>query len=238
MWDKPDRILCWCGPRARPQNGVVSAEDLAARFSRRLEERGASCSSREVEQLATYVGLLTKWNNRVNLTALQLNPISDDAIDRLIVEPVMGASLLRAGTEVVKGHLVDVGSGGGSPAIPLKVALPDLRLTMVESKERKSAFLREAVRSLGLLETTVLTQRVEDLAADPIGRGSVQVVSVRAVRLDEALWSALDALLAVDGVVLWFRAAADAVKAADQFKVESVLATRDSRDEIALLRRR
>ncbi len=62
---------------------------------------------------------------------------------------------------------MDVGSGGGSPAIPLKLAVPRLRLTMVEAKARKSAFLREAVRHLGLEQRSVETARYEELLARP-----------------------------------------------------------------------
>ena len=216
----------------------MAAGDLTTRLSQRLEERGAPCSSREADQLAAYIGLLTKWNKTVNLTALSLDPLSDEAIDRLIVEPVLAASLLRASRTDWTGHLVDVGSGGGSPAIPLKVSIPGLRLSMAESKARKSAFLREVVRHLDLSDADVLTQRIEDIAAEPALAGSVQLVSLRAVRMDDSIWRAIDALLARDGGVLWFRSTADAVEIPPAFVAHRVVATRDTRDEVALLGRR
>ena len=217
----------------------MSAAEVIARLSRRLEERGAPCSSRALEQLAAYIGLLTKWNETVNLTALSLAPLSDEAIDRLIVEPVLAAGLIKAWKGDWAGRLlVDVGSGGGSPAIPLKVALPGLRLCMVESKARKSAFLREIVRHLDLSDADVLTKRIEDVAEDPAMAGSVQLISLRAVRLNAPIWCTIDALLARDGGVLWFRSALGNLKTPGDFALESVLATRDNRDEVALLRRR
>ena len=216
----------------------MPAGELTTRLSERLKERGVPCSSREVNQLAAYVGLLTKWNKTVNLTALSLDPLSDEAIDRLTVEPLLAASLLKSWRSGWTGHLVDVGSGGGSPAIPLKVALPGLRLSMSESKARKSAFLREVVRQLGLSDADVLTQRIEDIAAEPAIQGSVQLVSLRAVRLDDSIWRAIDALLARDGGVLWFRSTTEGVEIPAAFVVERALATRDTQDEVAFLRRR
>ena len=196
------------------------------------------CSSRALEQLTAYIGLLTKWNDTVNLTALSLSPLSAEAIDRLIVEPVLAAELIKAGKGDWTGRLVDVGSGGGSPAVPLKVAIPGLSLCMVESKARKSAFLREVVRYLDLSDSDVLTKRIEDVAEDPAMAGAIQLISLRAVRLDAPIWRTIDALLARDGGVLWFRSALENLQVPDAFAVESVLATRDNRDEVALLRRR
>jgi 16S rRNA (guanine527-N7)-methyltransferase len=99
---------------------------------------------------------------------------------------------------------MDVGSGGGSPAIPLKIARPALSLTMVESKERKSAFLREAARSLGLANTNVITERYEQLAHEPSRRECVDLITVRAVRPDDALYRAAAHLLRARGELLVF----------------------------------
>ena len=77
--------------------------------------------------------------------------------------------------------MVDIGSGGGSPALPIKIAAPWLQLVLVEVKTRKSAFLREAIRHLGLADVDVETTRVEALSARAI-IASADVVSVRAVQ--------------------------------------------------------
>ena len=91
---------------------------------------GLSLTDDLAEKLATFYALLSRWNQKINLTALA-DP--DEAIDRLILEPLLAARHVPAS----RTRLMDVGSGGGSPAIPLKLALPQLALTMVEVKVEK-----------------------------------------------------------------------------------------------------
>ena len=100
---------------------------------------------------------------------------------------------------------MDVGSGGGSPAIPMKIAFPGLSLVMVESKTRKCAFLREAIRHLELSDTTVETARAEDLLARPELHEALDVVTVRAVRIEAKLLIRLQAFLRTGGRILLFR---------------------------------
>ena len=93
------------------------------------------------DRLTLYYELLGRWNRKINLTSLEN---STKPIDRLLLEPLVASRYFSPSAN----RLMDVGSGGGSPAIPFKLAVPRLRLTMVEAKARKSAFLREAVRHL------------------------------------------------------------------------------------------
>jgi 16S rRNA (guanine527-N7)-methyltransferase len=126
--------------------------------AQRITERAAGCGlapGRDVaERLASYLELLGRWNRKINLTALPLDPPSDASIDRLVIESLVAVTCLPSdGLRVL-----DIGSGSGSPAVPMKLARPDIELVMVESRRRKSAFLREAVRTLGLGQTTVETR--------------------------------------------------------------------------------
>jgi 16S rRNA (guanine527-N7)-methyltransferase len=133
----------------------------------------------------------------MNLTGLT----DDDAgIDRLLVEPLVATRWLPA--EPLR--LVDIGSGGGSPAVPIRLMRPDVRLRMVESKSRKAAFLREAVRHLALTGARVEARRYEELAAGLDEEDRADVVTVRAVRLDEAGFRALAGLLADGGRLFLF----------------------------------
>ena len=150
------------------------------------------------DRLADYYELLSRWNRKINLTALD-NP--DEAIDRLLLEPVVAA---RA-TTVAAGELLDVGSGGGSPAIPLLMALgPDAKLTMVEVKARKSAFLREAVRHLNL-PASVETSRYEELLTRPELLERFHLLSIRAVRVEPRILMTLQAFVRPGGQLLLFR---------------------------------
>jgi len=106
--------------------------------------------------------------------------------------------------------VVDIGSGGGSPAIPLKIAAPGISMTMVESKARKAAFLREAVRHLRLERASVLTARLEAVAEASRLAGSADVVSIRAVRTDARTLQIVARLLRSSGKALLFCTASDA----------------------------
>jgi 16S rRNA (guanine527-N7)-methyltransferase len=168
---------------------------------RRCEAAGIGVSDELADGLAGYLTLLARWNRRINLTAFNLDVPTDAAIDRLIVEAIAAARWVPAGPL----RAVDIGSGGGSPAIPLKLARPALRLVLVEARTRKAAFLREAVRSLGLVDVRVEASRFEALcAADVELCGAVDLVTVRAVRADPVLWAAVVRVLKPSGLILWF----------------------------------
>jgi 16S rRNA (guanine527-N7)-methyltransferase len=156
-----------------------------------------------LEPLEAYFRLLMQWNATINLTALPLETPTDETFDRLLVEP------LAAARHVPDAPIVwfDLGSGGGSPAIPLKIARPALKLTMIESKTRKAAFLREAIRAIGISRAVVLSERFEDVVRRP-GPGSVGVadlVTVRAVRADAKLFDTAGLMLKEGGRLLHFR---------------------------------
>ena len=197
------------------------------------------------EQLAAaeaYVGLLTKWNDTVNLTSLELRPPTDEAIDRLLVEPFLAAQSIEPPIEARRDLLLDVGSGSGSPAIPMKIAKPELRLVMVESKARKSAFLREAIRELVWSEAEVVSTRLEQLVLEQTFTAAAEWISVRAVRADLDLWRLLSAVLKPSGHVLWFRSAPAAGSAGPilpaSFEVEATRSLiQAQRSELVILRR-
>lgn len=155
-----------------------------------------------LEQLEVYYQLLTKWNAKINLTAFRLVAEGDEAaIDRLLIEPVVAARYIPENSRT----LLDAGSGGGSPAIPLKLASKDLHLRMVEVKTRKAVFLREAVRELGLRDAEVETTRFEELLPRVELHEALDLVSVRAVRIETRTLLTLQAFLRPGGKLLLFR---------------------------------
>ena len=135
----------------------------------------------------------------MNLTGLRVAPDNEEAIDRLLIEPMLAS--MHAGSALT---MVDVGSGGGSPAIPFAIAAASHpQLTMVESRERKSVFLREALRETGLVGQ-VKTARFEDFAAAQTSAGAFDVATVRAVRIDDPLLHQLRTVLARAGRLFCF----------------------------------
>src|SRR4051794_36476728 len=107
------------------------------------------------ERLEAYFALLAHWSTRINLTSLSLDPPTAQTVDRLVIEPIAAARLIPANISV----WFDLGSGGGSPAIPMQLAHPAKRLIMVESRDRKAAFLREAIRVLPVPRSEVEVSR-------------------------------------------------------------------------------
>ncbi len=138
--------------------GIVSSDGLEQRIGQRAEVAGVVVSAELGSALAAYLRLLAKWNRKINLTALPVDPPTDEAINRLIVEALVASREVHDTERVC----VDVGSGGGSPGIPLKLALPRLRLILIEAKARKAAFLREAARQLSLSGVEVENRRFGD----------------------------------------------------------------------------
>jgi len=183
-----------------------------------------------LEPLETYFRLLAQWNAKINLTALPLEMPTDETFDRLLVEPLAASRQIERILSQFKSIPVwfDLGSGGGSPAIPMKIARPALHLTMIESKERKSAFLREAVRTLGLSNADVLNCRFED-ATQQMGREvAADLVTVRAVRTDDELFEAAGTLLRSDGRLLMFRPAHSPMADPEGFAREDTVRLTDS----------
>jgi 16S rRNA (guanine527-N7)-methyltransferase len=191
----------------------MTPREFSERLAKRARKANLSLDPQSSEALAAYYRLLEFWNEKVNLTAFSLKDAPDEAIDRLLVEPLVAARHLHG----AHGHgprlgphprLLDIGSGGGSPAIPLKIAIPSLHLVMVESKTRKSAFLREAIRHLNLSDASVETVRAEDLLTRPELHESQDLISVRAVRLEQKLLTSIQAFLRLGGRILLFRSSA------------------------------
>lgn len=140
------------------------------------------------DPLAVYLELLGRWGKACDLTA-GLAP--EELVRDHVLESLTGAPWLLSGV------LLDLGSGGGFPAVPLLLARRDVQGILVEPRARRWAFLREAVRVLGL-EAEVWRGRVEDVA-----RSGVENVSVRA--LAREVWEGeARRLLAPGGRWLWW----------------------------------
>ena len=109
------------------------------------------------ERFEDYLGLLMRWNARINLTAIR---DEEGILTRHFVESIACARALPAGI----GTLLDFGSGAGFPGVPIALCRPEIAVTLAESQGKKAAFLQEAVRVLGLA-TKVYAGRAELLKA-------------------------------------------------------------------------
>ena len=161
-----------------------------------------SLSTALEDKLEAYFELLVRWNATINLTSLQIDPPAGTAIDRLLIEPVRAAALVDPNISI----WFDLGSGGGSPAIPLQLAKPAKRLIMVESRDRKAAFLREVIRSLPVSGAEVQVLRIEQVTEEPHNAGLADLVTARAVRMDASLLGRIQTLLRFRGQAILFGA--------------------------------
>ena len=182
----------------------MTAREFKERLSRRVKKAGIVVPAGLADRLWVYFELLSKWNAKINLTGLNLEDPTPEGLDRLLIEPLLAAPHAHGAKS-----LIDIGSGGGSPALPLALALPGARLVMVEVKTRKSVFLREAARELGLEDARVVTARHESLLVDPSFHDAFDLLSIRAVRVEPRVLSALQAFIRPGGRLFHFRAAAD-----------------------------
>jgi len=182
----------------------VSVRD---KLARRAQRAGVSFAPSVAEGLAAYFELLQKWNRKVSLTALPVEDAGDEAIDRLLIEPALAARSLPTPDS----SIIDVGSGGGSPAIPLRLVAPGTSLRMVESKTRKAAFLREAARVLELERTEVDAVRFEELLARPELHETMDVVTLRAVKVEPKTLAALQSFLRLGGLLFLFGTSANPI---------------------------
>ncbi|MFI5101816.1 MAG: 16S rRNA (guanine(527)-N(7))-methyltransferase RsmG [Terriglobales bacterium] len=164
----------------------------------------------QLEQISTYIDLLLRWNARINLTAIRkedeivtrhfgesfflarhlfpaehVSPTLLSAQGSPASQPGAGAPLsahlAMSGTPPPNPpHVLDIGSGAGFPALPLKIWAPHIHLTLIESNHKKGAFLREVARALTFTNINVIAERAEVLAARP-DFPRADVVTLRAV---------------------------------------------------------
>jgi len=140
-------------------------------------EPSAVLSANQLQSISTYVDILLRWNARINLTAVRQ---PDEIVTRHFGESLFAARHLFPCTpeRTVGPHVIDVGSGAGFPGLPIKIWDPEIRLTLIESNQKKAIFLREVVRALTLTNVDVFAGRAQDL---PATGSPADVVTLRAV---------------------------------------------------------
>ena len=141
------------------------------------ETLGVKLTETQAQQFVRYYAELARWNQRVNLTSITGWEAvqSRHYLDSLAAAKALPAEMLHAGT------FIDVGSGGGFPGIPMKMAFPGMRGTLLDATAKKTAFLEHAREALDLRHIAVLTGRAETLAHEDELRESFDVAFSRAV---------------------------------------------------------
>lgn len=150
---------------------LLDPDDLLAAGACAL---GLELSPRQIQAFRQYREEVARWSEKMNLTALRTAEeiVREGFLDSL-------ACLRLVPTEASR--TLDIGSGAGFPAIPIKLARPSLHLTLVEAARKKATFLRHIVRCLDLQDVRVMRCRAEDLAVDPAEQGVYDLALARAV---------------------------------------------------------
>jgi len=140
-----------------------------------LSERGIAVTERQLEQFETYYRELVEWNEKMNLTGITEKEqvyIKHffDSISLSFYHPLGDVR-----------SLADIGSGAGFPSVPLKIAFPHLRVTIVDSLQKRIGFLQHLVRELGFSDVECVHARAEDAGRLAAHRDRYDVVTARAV---------------------------------------------------------
>jgi 16S rRNA (guanine527-N7)-methyltransferase len=154
---------------------------------------GANPESGQLERIAKFLELLRSWNRVHRLVG------SDDRlwlVEHLVLDSLLFLKLLP----VQGGKVMDLGSGAGFPGIPVAVARPDLRMTLVESRRHRASFLFTAVRELGLAQVSVVAERLDESAAGRHGR--FEAVVARCSGNPDDVFAIAAGVLAAGGVAI------------------------------------
>lgn len=146
-----------------------------ALFQQGLSNLNLPIKEEQIEQFTTYSALLKEWNENINLTAI----VDDDGI---AVKHFLDSVLPLAHVKVEEGaSLADVGTGAGFPGLPIKILRPDLKVTLIDSLQKRIRFLDAVCKDLDLKDVTCVHGRAEELGKESSYREQFDVLVSRAV---------------------------------------------------------
>lgn len=162
-----------------------------SQFIQAVSELGIQLTEPQLEQFEQYMHMLQEWNEKMNLTAITED---EEVWEKHFYDSILPFASLDPSS------MCDVGSGAGFPGIPVKIAFPKCRMTLIEPLHKRCRFLSAVVEELGLDHVEIINERAEDYAKDH--RESFQIVSARAVAKLSILLELCVPLLKVNGIMV------------------------------------
>ncbi len=209
-----DRIIIMNEPETRDPsadslvtNFVFSPDKYQLRLQDGCAEFGIDLSVDQLAQFERYYRELVAWNRRFNLTAITAY---DDVQIKHFLDCVAGwplvATELNLATPLSQPlKMVDVGAGAGFPGLPLKIAVPEIDLTLIDGTGKKITFLKHVTESLGLENVHMVQGRAEELGRQDRFRGQFDLVTARAVAPLNTLVEYLLPLVRMSGIAVIFK---------------------------------
>ncbi len=154
----------------------------------------ADISEERFKLLKVYLQELWKWNQKINLVGVSSY--------KRLVDELLSDSILSAEFVPEKGTLLDIGSGAGFPAIPIKIIRPDVYFDLVEARSKKAVFLRHIIRTLQLKNIRVIEKRIEDAKKELLP--SYDIITFRGIELITGLRLSLP-YLQKEGLIITFQ---------------------------------
>ncbi len=180
-----------------------------------VQELGIDLNTEQIDTFFIYIAELKKWNRKINLTA-----ITED--QDMVIKHLLDSLSYKAGFSPAPGlKLLDIGSGAGFPAIPLKIACPELAAVLVESIKKKAAFLRHVIRTLKLTGINVIDKRTEEIV-DSL-QAAFDVVTARAFADMGAALAAGTPFLKLGGIMVLSRGPDESVSEQHMTKAGVIL---------------
>lgn len=170
-------------------------------FQALLQDKGVTLSSEQMSQFETYFHTLVEWNEKMNLTAITDKP---EVYLKHFYDSISAAFYFDFNDSL---HLCDVGAGAGFPSIPIKIAFPNLHITIVDSLNKRITFLEHLAKELKLENVQFIHDRAETFGQNQTFREKYDVVTARAVARLSVLSELCIPLAKVGGTFIAMKAA-------------------------------
>ena len=171
-----------------PEAGARPPEFFAAEISLKAPVFGVKLAPQVSKRLADYLAELDAWRRRTNLTG----PFESAELVSHAFESVLGQNLIPHGRRVI-----DIGTGGGFPGVPLAIARPDLTVTLLEPRKKRVEFLQHLIRTLPLENAAVVQKRVQGLKEAQFDVATIRALGEPATTVGAAPFLAAGGLLLV-----------------------------------------